>query len=82
MIRSKIEIHNQKNTRVSRGRLMLYVVGIFIIQRNLKQIQKKKKKIEIDEQNSEDIDHIGDDKTNSEEYASVLRQSSRGNIEI
>ena len=42
----------------------------------------KKKKIEIDEQNSEDIDHIGDDKTNSEEYASVLRQSSRGNIEI
>ena len=42
----------------------------------------KKKKIEIDEQNSEDIDHIGDNKTNSEEYASVLRQSSRGNIEI
>ena len=81
MIRSKIEIHNQKNTRVSRGRLMLYVVGIFILQKNLKQIQKKKK-IEIDEQNSEDIDHIGDDKTNSEEYASVLRQSSRGNIEI
>ena len=40
----------------------------------------KRKINEIDEQNSEDIDHIDDNRTNSKESASVLRRSSRGNI--
>ena len=40
----------------------------------------KRKINEIDEQNREDLDHIDDNRTNSEELASVLRRSSRGNI--
>ena len=40
----------------------------------------KRKINEIDEQNREDLGHIDDNRTNSEELASVLRRSSRGNI--
>ena len=40
----------------------------------------KQKTSEIDEQNSKDIDHIDDDRTNSEESVPVLRRNSRGNI--
>ena len=40
----------------------------------------KRKINEIDEQNSEDVDHIDGDRTRSEESKSVLRRSSRGNI--
>ena len=40
----------------------------------------KRKINKIDVQNSEDVDHIDDDRTNSEESTSVLRQTSRGNI--
>ena len=40
----------------------------------------KRKINELDEQNSEYIDHIDDEKTNSEESASVSRRSSRENI--
>ena len=39
----------------------------------------KRKINEIDEQNREDLDHIDDNRTNSEELVSVLRRSSRGN---
>ena len=49
---------------------------------NTKKLQtnSKRKINEIDEQNSEDVDHNDDDKANSEESTSVLRRSSRGNI--
>ena len=40
----------------------------------------KQKINETDKQNSEDVDHINGDRANSEESASVLRQSSRENI--
>ena len=51
---------------------MLHVVAIFIIQRILKEIQNEKLN-EIDEQNSEDVDHIDGERTNLEESASVLQ---------
>ena len=41
----------------------------------------KQKVHQIDEQNIEDIDHIDDDRANSEESVSVLRWSSGANID-
>ena len=40
----------------------------------------KRKLNEIDEQNSKDVDHIDDDRTNSEESTSVLRRINKENI--
>ena len=49
---------------------------------NTKTVERnsKRKINEIGEQNREYLDHIDDNRTNSEELASVLRRSSRGNI--
>ena len=45
------------------------------------EINSKQKVHQIDEQNIEDIDHIDDDRANSEESVSVLRWSSGANID-
>ena len=49
---------------------------------NTKTVERnsKRKINEIGEQKREYLDHIDDNRTNSEELASVLRRSSRGNI--
>ena len=39
-----------------------------------------RKKNETDEQNSEDVDYIDDDRTNSKKLVSNLRQSGRGKL--